>query len=456
MQIISIIVKMKLLQLLTFTSTALAIATETNANYDGYQVFRLKADEHNIGKINDIVSSLNLETWKSSAKIGIADIVVPPHQVENFLRTTEDFQRQVMHTDLGASIAEESQFNEYSAEAALAPNATWFTSYHTYATHLQFLRDLVTAYPSNAEIVTSGNSNAGNPITGIHIYGSGGKGSKPAVLFHGTVHAREWITTMVKMLEPDKVTEYVAYNLLSNYATSSEIKGFVDKYDYYIFPVVNPDGFLYTQSTDRMWRKNRQTLSTSTCVGRDINRNWAYQWSVAGGSSTNPCDETYRGLAAADAPETKGLAAFAKSLKAGAGLKLFIDFHSYSQLFMTRAFPPLSVTSHITNRSSTAYGYSCTALAENNSVLQSLAKGFVTALKAVYGTSFTYGPICSTIYQASGNSVDYLDATVGADYSFTTELRDTGTYGFVLPASQITPSAVESFAGVRSLLLNMV
>jgi carboxypeptidase A4 len=110
---------MKLLHLLTFTSTALAIATQTNVNYDGYQVFRLKADEHNIGKINDIVSSLNLETWKSSAKIGIADIVVPPHQVENFLRTTEDFQRQVMHTDLGASIAEESQFNEYSAEAGM-------------------------------------------------------------------------------------------------------------------------------------------------------------------------------------------------------------------------------------------------------------------------------------------------------------------------------------------------
>lgn len=34
----------------------------------------------------------------------------------------------------------------------------------------------------------------------------------------------------------------MAYNLLTNYATNTEIKGFVDKYDYYIFPVVNPDG----------------------------------------------------------------------------------------------------------------------------------------------------------------------------------------------------------------------
>jgi carboxypeptidase A4 len=36
--------------------------------------------------------------------------------------------------------------------------------------------------------------------------------------------------------------EFVAYSLLSNYANSTAIKGYVDKYDYYIFPVVNPDG----------------------------------------------------------------------------------------------------------------------------------------------------------------------------------------------------------------------
>lgn len=103
----------------------------------------------------------------------------------------------------------------------------------------------------------------------------------------------------------------------------------------------------------------------------------------------------------------------------------------------------------------TAYGYSCTALPENNAQHQSLAAGYVAAVKAVYGTVFTYGPICSTIYAATGNSVDYHDATVGADFSFTTELRDTGTYGFVLPATQITPSVIEAYAGVRSLLINM-
>lgn len=45
-----------------------------------------------------------------------------------------------------------------------------------------------------------------------------------------------------------QVVEYMAYNLLTNYAGSPEIGGFVDKYDFYIFPVVNPDGEILSQA----------------------------------------------------------------------------------------------------------------------------------------------------------------------------------------------------------------
>lgn len=76
-------------------------------------------------------------------------------------------------------------------------NSTWFNSYHPYADHIQFLNDLRNSYPTNSEIVQIGNSLQGRPITGIHFYGTGLKDTKPAVVLHGTVHAREWITTMV-------------------------------------------------------------------------------------------------------------------------------------------------------------------------------------------------------------------------------------------------------------------
>ena len=319
--------------------------------------------------------------------------------------------------------------NETSADfsASAAPNATWFNAYHTIAEHTQWLKDLSAAYPSNSEIISAGKSLNGRDITGIHIWGSGGKGSQKAVVWHGTVHAREWITTMV--------VEYAAYQLLTS--TNADDASYKNKYDFYIFPIVNPDGFAYTQTNDRMWRKNRKTISTSSCVGTDINRNWPNHWSQANGASTNPCAEDYKGQAQGDTVENKALKAQLDGLSAGKGVMLYMDIHSYSQLWM---YP---------------YGYTCSGTLPNSASYASLARGAVAALKAVHGTSFTAGPICSTIYQVSGSSVDYALENAGVKYSMTVELRDTGANGFVLPAAQIKPSGEEMWAGLAYLLKNM-
>lgn len=71
-------------------------------------------------------------------------------------------------------------------------------------------------------------------IWGIHLFGKSGPRQKPAVVFFGTAHAREWITTMV--------TEYIACQLLVSYGISKDVKYALDSFDFYIFPVVNPDG----------------------------------------------------------------------------------------------------------------------------------------------------------------------------------------------------------------------
>ncbi|EXF73342.1 zinc carboxypeptidase [Colletotrichum fioriniae PJ7] len=407
------------------SAASVAGASSKRVSYDGTKVFRLSVGDE-VDRVNGVVDKLQLTTWKGAPRAGaFADIVVPAAEVASFKAEVAGMNLTTMHEDLGASIADESGFSVYAVGSA---NATWFNSYHAYADHLQFLKDLVSSYPSNAEIVTSGSSLQGNAITGIHIYGTS-KGTKPAVVFHSTVHAREWISTMAN--------EYIAWNLLSKYSSDTEIKSFVDKYDFYIFPVVNPDGFIYTQTTNRLWRKNRQSTSGSSCIGHDINRNWPFQWSVTGGASTDPCAEDFKGLSQGDAPETAALSAWLAKTKSAQGLKLFIDFHAYSQLFMT------------------PYGYSCTAVSAKNTELQSLAKGAVAAIKAVHGTSYQYGPICTTIYKATGSSVDYVNDVVKADYTFTQELRDTGNYGFVLPAAQIVPTSEETYAGVRYLLQNM-
>ncbi|KAJ8038357.1 Carboxypeptidase A4 [Holothuria leucospilota] len=54
---------------------------------------------------------------------------------------------------------------------------------------------------------------------------------------------------------------------------------------------------------------------------------------------------------------------------------------------------------------------------------------------------------------SSGASEDYgYASTPGATYSYTVELRDTGEYGFLLPADQIIPTGEESYNGVVAMM----
>ncbi len=55
-------------------------------------------------------------------------------------------------------------------------------------------------------------------------------------------------------------------------------------YDFYFMPVANPDGYEYSHTRNRFWRKNRgsgsRALSAlfSSCRGVDLNRNFGFKW----------------------------------------------------------------------------------------------------------------------------------------------------------------------------------
>ncbi|KAF2834332.1 zinc carboxypeptidase A [Patellaria atrata CBS 101060] len=396
---------------------ATAIPRDAKVDYNGYKVLRIELPKDVVGveaQINDLAAHI-LNPGKGKQ----LDVVVSPDNIDSI--TELAVNSTIIADDIGEAFAEEGEFASYAV-----PSETWFTAYHSYNDHLQFLRDLQGGFAGQSEIITAGTSVQGRALTGIHIWGSGGKGSKPAVLFHGTVHAREWISTMA--------VEYMAWQLLTKYSTDASVKAVVDKFDFYIMPVVNPDGFVYSQTTDRLWRKNRQTVSSSSCVGRDINRNWPYKWEVPGGASTNPCSETFKGLAPGDAPENKGLVAQVNQLRDLRGIRLYLDIHSYGQYIL---WP---------------YGYNCNLQPENAAAHRSLASAAASAISAVSGTRYTIGPACSTLYATTGDSTDYTDVTGQATYSYTYELRDTGRYGFSLPASQIQATVRETWAGVLSML----
>lgn len=52
---------------------------------------------------------------------------------------------------------------------------------------------------------------------------------------------------------------------------------------------------------------------------------------------------------------------------------------------------------------------------------------------------------------ASGITVDWAYDS-GIKYAFSFELRDTGQYGFLLPASQIVPTAQETWMAIRTIM----
>ncbi|KAI2602566.1 hypothetical protein GGR54DRAFT_653785 [Hypoxylon sp. NC1633] len=396
--------------------------------YDGYKIFRV-APGDDVAAFQAHLESLeaiDLTHNHGHVEEEHFDIAIPPEHLPAY--EALNFTSDVLSEDLGADIALEGDLAEYPGldiNAAALPSLSWFTAYHAYADHLTFLKDIQSTFSSNSELITAGKSFEGRDIQGIHLWGSGGKGSKPAIYFNGNVHAREWISS--------KVVEYLTYQLVANYNNDTTVKGFLDKYDFYILPIVNPDGFVYTQTTNRLWRKNRQTRSGTTAVGTDINRNWPYMWDGEG-SSTSP------GAAAGDTLENTGIRCRVlpcDQLAAKNGIKLYIDWHSYGQYILT------------------PYGYSCTAASSNQAKQNALASSTATAIAKSYGTRFTSGPICSTLYTAAGGSNDYVTDVNKAEYGWAIELRDTGRNGFTLPANQIMPTGIEIWEGMKYLFANM-
>lgn len=56
---------------------------------------------------------------------------------------------------------------------------------------------------------------------------------------------------------------------------------------------------------------------------------------------------------------------------------------------------------------------------------------------------------------ASGITVDWAYDR-GIKYAFSFELRDTGQYGFLLPASQIVPTAEETWMALRTIMKHVL
>lgn len=170
-----------------------------------------------------------------------------------------------------------------------------------------------------------GTSLEGRPILAVKVGAADDSPSRPNVIFLATYHAREWAATEMALR--------LIRHLSARPAPSGRVASLVASRDVWIVPVVNPDGYQYTFTTSRLWRKNRRPNTDGT-FGVDLNRNHAEHWGFDdAGSSPLPASEVYRGPSAASELETQAI----ERLHALHPPVTSVSYHTYTGLIL---FPP--------------------------------------------------------------------------------------------------------------------
>lgn len=113
-----------------------------------------------------------------------------------------------------------------------------------------------------------------------------------------------------------------------------------------------------------------------------------------------------------------------------------MDLHSYSQQIL---FP---------------YAYTCGVEPPNIEKMEELALGLAKSIRLFSGESYSVKAACRgavtdsnsekalRIEPTGGSAIDWFYHELGAHYSYQIKLRDTGSYGFLLPSDQIIPTGV--------------
>lgn len=394
--------------------------------YDNYQVFDIYVKNKNEVKL---LHSITRDVNEERAFLLLGDtpmvgksypIAVSPGKLSSFVKElkAQKIAYRVVEKNLQQLLDAEELANVHQKSLLKKENKHEFswTRYHTLDEVYDWLDELVQKYKEVTPLV-GGETYEGRKIRGVKL--SHKKGN-PGIFIESGIHAREWITVAS--------TTFMLNELLTSH--NKTIKHLAHNYDWYFFPSVNPDGYTFTHTTDRLWRKTRTPYGV--CYGADPNRNWGFHWNEVG-ASDNPCDETYAGPKAFSEVETKSLSKYVTSIKKE--LKAYLAFHSYSQLIL---FP---------------YGYT-NEHAPNHDDLQRIGDKAKQALAKRYGTAYTVGNIYDAIYPAAGASMEWAYGELDVKLAYTYELRPKSgnTGGFVLPPEQIIPTSLETLDSVVALV----
>jgi len=384
---------------------------QVKRSYDGYKVLRTAhLTKTNANLLQNLQLEQDLDFWQDPLVGRSADIMVSPESLQSLEEffNSHGIQFSVMIEDV-----EKLHQSNQVKHPRTSSGFDW-RDYHSHNDINTFIDELAVSNAGWVSTTSIGKSYEGRDMRVVKIEKAGP--GAPIAWIEAGIHAREWIASAT--------ATFMINELVNKY---EENKNIVDNLNLHFLPMANPDGYEYSRTTDRYWRKNRADNSGSSCKGVDLNRNWGFHWGESG-VSDSPCSDIYLGSAPFSEVETTNIKNYVEGLPKVPALGHSI--HSYSQLWL---WP---------------YGYDYSSRPENWQEIKQLAEDAADALYDVHYTVFD--PINSAdLYPAAGASDDWYKGSLGCRYAFTTELRDTGYYGFELPASQIIESGEELFAGMK-------
>nr|XP_014277059.1 carboxypeptidase B [Halyomorpha halys] len=388
----------------------LVYLVSANTRFDGSEVLNVFSNKHHL--LRSLARVEGLDVWSQNKTN--TEILVPSSRVGSVKRFLD--KKKIPYSVMIQNVQKLIDEEQYSSQISMREGFSLY-NYHTLDEIYEWMDSLSMKYPELVSIETIGYSHENRPIKVAKIHS--GKWRAKAVFLDGGIHAREWISTATVV--------YILHELVEN---RSELPSSFLDLDFYLLPVFNPDGYEFTHTTNRLWRKNR-SYNRGFCKGTDLNRNFDAHFGGLG-TSDNRCDDIYRGPYAFSEPETKAFSEYILKIKEN--LIAYISFHSYSQFILL------------------PHGYDYKSYPKDFKELKAIGSYAALTIRNVGGETYKVGRPADILYPAAGGAYDWVKETAGVKYSFTYELRDTGKFGFLLPVKLIKPTAIEAFVGVKAMV----
>ncbi|CAH0718911.1 unnamed protein product, partial [Brenthis ino] len=420
-----------MLKILYFLFVSIFLVNAKHEEFIGHSLYEVKV--HNLNQVDDlnaILENLNLDIWSHAVPGSDGFILVAKDLKETFenkLRSigveykidTANIKEKL---DLEDQLLAEAYKTANVSELGRSSSRLSMNVIHRYAAVDQYLTDIARMFPNVARVVSAGRSREGRDIKYLRISSDNFQNTrKPVVFMQSLIHAREWITL--------PITLYAIQKLVVDVSEQDLVRDI----DWIILPIANPDGYEFSHTNTRMWRKNRVNNAIVFCPGVDLNRNYDVNWGTA--SSSSPCTDTFHGAHPFSEPETQITRNIINSFRSR--ISLFLDIHSFGSMIL--------------------YAYGNRTLPSNALTLNMIGVQMAQRIDAVKwpnNPNYRVGNIVDVIrYFASGGASDYAQTMIGQGFSYTYELpayrNENGFNGFLVDPAFIPQAAFETWEGVK-------